>query len=62
VLRLEQELDEREQIQWNFINFPDNSMCIELLQGKWPGLLTTLEEECSVPQGNDRNFACKLYR
>lgn len=62
VLRLEQEIYERERIQWSFINFPDNSMCIELIDGKPFGLLTALDEECIVPQGNDRNFARKLYR
>lgn len=62
VLRLEQETYEREQIKWSFINFPDNSACIELIQGKPYGILTALDEECIVPQGNDRNFARKLYR
>ncbi|TMW63803.1 hypothetical protein Poli38472_002744 [Pythium oligandrum] len=62
VLRLEQEIYEREQIQWSFINFPDNSACIELIESKPYGLLTALDEECIVPQGNDQNFARKLYR
>ncbi|KAF1332624.1 Myosin-like protein, partial [Globisporangium splendens] len=62
VLRLEQEMYEREQIKWSFINFPDNSACIDLIQGKPFGILNGLDEECIVPQGNDRNFARKLYR
>lgn len=62
VLRLEQETYEREQIKWSFINFPDNSACINLIQGKPFGILNGLDEECIVPQGNDRNFARKLYR
>ncbi|GAB9462558.1 Myosin-like protein [Globisporangium polare] len=62
VLRMEQETYEREQIKWSFINFPDNSACIELIQGKPFGILNALDEECIVPQGNDRNFARKLFR
>ncbi|GLE04861.1 hypothetical protein PINS_up013840 [Pythium insidiosum] len=62
VLRLEQEMYESEKIEWSFINFPDNSACIELIEGKPFGLITALDEECIVPQGNDRNFARKLYR
>ncbi|DAZ97943.1 TPA: hypothetical protein N0F65_006368 [Lagenidium giganteum] len=62
VLRLEQETYEREQIKWSFINFPDNSACIDLIQCKPFGILCGLDEECIVPQGNDRNFARKLYR
>ncbi|RLN44545.1 hypothetical protein BBJ28_00019847, partial [Nothophytophthora sp. Chile5] len=34
VLRMEQETYEKEEIQWSFINFPDNGPCIELIQGK----------------------------
>lgn len=62
VLRMEQETYEREQIKWSFINFPDNSACIDLIQGKPFGILNALDEECIVPQGNDRNFARKLFR
>nr|CCA21290.1 myosinlike protein putative [Albugo laibachii Nc14] len=62
VLRLEQEMYEREAIEWSFINFPDNSACIDLIQAKPCGILNVLDEECIVPQGNDQNFARKLYR
>ncbi|KAG6620175.1 myosin-like protein [Phytophthora cinnamomi] len=62
VLRMEQETYEKEEIQWSFINFPDNGPCIELIQGKPYGILPALDEECIVPQGNDQNFARKLYR
>ncbi|TDH70799.1 hypothetical protein CCR75_005538 [Bremia lactucae] len=62
VLRMEQEMYEKEEIQWSFINFPDNGPCIELIQGKPFGILPALDEECIVPQGNDQNFSRKLYR
>ncbi|KAF1774616.1 P-loop containing nucleoside triphosphate hydrolase [Phytophthora cactorum] len=62
VLRMEQETYEKEEIQWSFINFPDNGPCIDLIQGKPFGILPALDEECIVPQGNDQNFARKLYR
>ncbi|KAI9922374.1 hypothetical protein PsorP6_001724 [Peronosclerospora sorghi] len=62
VLRMEQETYEKEEIKWSFINFPDNGPCIDLIQGKPYGILPVLDEECIVPQGNDQNFARKLYR
>uniref|UniRef100_M4B5D7 Myosin-like protein n=1 Tax=Hyaloperonospora arabidopsidis (strain Emoy2) TaxID=559515 RepID=M4B5D7_HYAAE len=62
VLRMEQETYEKEEIQWSFINFPDNGPCIDLIQSKPFGILPALDEECIVPQGNDRNFSRKLYR
>lgn len=62
VLRMEQDTYEKEEIQWSFINFPDNGPCIELIQGKPFGILPALDEECIVPQGNDQNFSRKLYR
>ncbi|CEG42859.1 myosin-like protein [Plasmopara halstedii] len=62
VLRMEQETYEKEEIQWSFINFPDNGPCIELIQGRPFGILPALDEECIVPQGNDQNFSRKLYR
>ncbi|KAL4109668.1 hypothetical protein PRIC1_001364 [Phytophthora ramorum] len=62
VLRMEQETYEKEEIQWSFVNFPDNGPCIDLIQGKPFGILPALDEECIVPQGSDQNFARKLYR
>ncbi|RLN47568.1 hypothetical protein BBJ29_005933 [Phytophthora kernoviae] len=62
VLRMEQETYEKEEIQWSFVNFPDNGPCIDLIQSKPFGILPALDEECIVPQGNDQNFARKLYR
>ncbi|CAH0482210.1 unnamed protein product [Peronospora belbahrii] len=62
VLRMEQETYEKEEIQWSFINFPDNGPCIDLIQSKPYGILSALDEECIVPQGNDQNFSRKMYR
>lgn len=62
VLQQEQELYESENIEWSFINFPDNAPCIELIDGKPNGIISLLDEECIVPQGSDENFARKLYK
>ncbi|OQR87854.1 myosin-like protein [Achlya hypogyna] len=62
VLAQEQQQYEREQIEWSFVNFPSNRPCLELLDTKPVGVFHMLDEECILPQGNDQNFARKLYK
>lgn len=40
-----QEEYEREKIEWNFIEFPDNKDCIELIDKKPSGIIPTLDEQ-----------------
>ncbi|EQC26484.1 hypothetical protein SDRG_15662 [Saprolegnia diclina VS20] len=62
VLAQEQQQYEREKIAWSFVNFPSNRPCLELLDTKPVGVFHMLDEECILPQGNDQNFARKLYK
>ena len=59
VFKLEQELYEREQIEWSFINFSDNQPCIDLIEIRG-GLLDLLDEECRFPNGGDQSFLDKI--
>jgi myosin-5 len=61
VFKLEQEEYVREEINWTFIDFADNQMCIDVIEGKM-GILTLLDEESRLPAGADLSFAGKLFQ
>jgi myosin-5 len=58
---LEQEEYVREEINWTFIDFADNQLCIDVIEGKM-GILTLLDEESRLPAGADASFANKLHQ
>ena len=51
----------REQIEWDFVDFPDNTQILELVEASPHGVLKLLDDECLVPSGSDEGFARKLY-
>lgn len=62
IFRLEQEVYEREGINWNMIDYPDNTDCIKLIAGKPISVFTLLDQEITVGGGNDRSYSEKLYK
>ncbi|KAJ1445727.1 P-loop containing nucleoside triphosphate hydrolase protein [Pelagophyceae sp. CCMP2097] len=68
VFKLEQEEYSREAIKWNFISFPDNQDCLDLIEGgrkAMPpdgGLLLMLDDECRLPRGSDYNYAARIAK
>ncbi|XP_076009216.1 unconventional myosin-Va [Genypterus blacodes] len=60
VFQLEQEEYVREELAWSRIEFSDNQMCINLIEGQL-GLFDLLDEECRMPKGSDESWARKLY-
>ncbi|CAL8308765.1 unnamed protein product [Lota lota] len=60
VFQLEQEEYVREDLAWSRIEFSDNQLCIDLIEGHL-GLLDLLDEECRMPKGSDENWARKVY-
>ncbi|KAI8638134.1 P-loop containing nucleoside triphosphate hydrolase protein [Parasitella parasitica] len=60
VFKLEQEEYVKEKIDWKFIDFSDNQMCIEVIESKL-GILSLLDEESRLPSGTDQGFINKLY-
>lgn len=61
VFKLEQEEYLREEINWTFIDFSDNQMCIDVIEGKM-GILSLLDEESRLPAGADQSFSNKLFQ
>ena len=62
VFKLEQAEYEREGIDWNFISFPDNAACLDLIAGKPNGILAMLDDECRLPRGSDKKWVGRLYK
>ncbi|KRH94657.1 Myosin class II heavy chain [Pseudoloma neurophilia] len=59
---LEQEIYQREKIEWNFIDFGhDLSPTIELIESNNPiGILAFVDEECLMPKANEETLLLKL--
>lgn len=49
----------KEQINWTFIAFSDNQLCIDVIESKL-GVLSLLDEESRLPSGSDASFLQKL--
>lgn len=51
-----------EQILWSFVEFPDNKMCIEMIEVTKPaGILSLLDEQTMFPNATDATFCAKLH-
>lgn len=61
---LEQEIYEKELIEWNYIDFGhDLSPTINLIEKNNPiGILAYLDEECLMPKGNENSLFLKLVQ
>ena len=50
-----------ENITWDFIEFPSNKDCIDLIASKISSVLTLLDEACLAPSGSDASFIRQVY-
>ena len=62
VFKLEQAEYQKEQINWSFVEFPDNQDCLDLIEQKGTGIIAMLDDECRLPKGSDANFAGRLHK
>ncbi|CAH0476738.1 unnamed protein product [Peronospora belbahrii] len=58
----EQRLYRDEGIRWNFVDFPNNSACLELYEHRPIGIFSLTDQECVFPQGTDRALVAKYYQ
>jgi len=62
IFLIEQEIYEKENILWSFIEFPDNEDVLRTIDGRHPSILSLLDEQCIVPKASDAKLAKSLYR
>lgn len=62
VFQHEQEVYKQEQISWNYVDFPDNDLCLQLFERRPIGLFSLLDQECLMPKGSDDGIALKFYQ
>jgi len=62
IFKREQELYVAENIAWNFVDFPDNTDVLTLLDGRYPSIMSILDEQCLIPKSSDTKFARSLYK
>jgi len=60
MFKAEQEEYIKEGIPWKNITFADNRGCIELIEKNGTGLIALLNEECSMPKGNEESLMQKF--
>eukprot|EP01124_Arcella_intermedia_P008518 TRINITY_DN1538_c0_g4_i2.p1 TRINITY_DN1538_c0_g4~~TRINITY_DN1538_c0_g4_i2.p1 ORF type:complete len:877 (+),score=264.44 TRINITY_DN1538_c0_g4_i2:40-2670(+) len=59
LFQAEQEEYLKEGIEWNKIDITGNAGCIDMIENKSSGLLSLLNEECQLPQGNENSLIQK---
>ncbi len=63
VFKMEQLEYTKEGIDWDFVEFPDNQDCLDLIESRPSGILSMLDDECRMGiRGTDANFANRLYK
>ena len=61
IFKSEQEVYKEEGLKWVFVDYPDNSARLELLEHKTTGIYALLDEQLKVPKCSDEKFAKSLY-
>eukprot|EP00320_Phaeocystis_rex_P000214 CAMPEP_0119057708 /NCGR_PEP_ID=MMETSP1178-20130426/2102_1 /TAXON_ID=33656 /ORGANISM="unid sp, Strain CCMP2000" /LENGTH=1078 /DNA_ID=CAMNT_0007038565 /DNA_START=76 /DNA_END=3312 /DNA_ORIENTATION=- len=62
LIKRQQEDYKREGVTCAHINFPDNSLQIQLIDGNKGSVYSMLDEECLVPKGNEEAYVGKMLR
>ncbi|TDH65436.1 hypothetical protein CCR75_008602 [Bremia lactucae] len=61
VFRMEQDQYVAEAIPWQFVEYPTNDVCVEVIEKRHGGIFSLLDEQCLIPRGNDEKLANKYY-
>ncbi|KAJ1386584.1 P-loop containing nucleoside triphosphate hydrolase protein, partial [Ochromonadaceae sp. CCMP2298] len=62
IFKQEQIEYQREQINWSFIEFPDNQDCLDLIEHRVSGILAMVDDECRLPAAKDEKLAARMYK
>ncbi|RHY19641.1 hypothetical protein DYB25_006299, partial [Aphanomyces astaci] len=61
VFDMEQREYVQEAIEWTFVSYPNNDLCVTLFESRPWGLLPLLDEESRLPTGNDAHLIQSFY-
>eukprot|EP01041_Mallomonas_annulata_P009509 gene9509-19762_t len=61
IFKSEQEVYQQEGLKWTFVDYPDNSARLDLLEHKTTGIYALCDEQLKVPKCSDEKFAKSLY-
>ncbi|XP_075147106.1 unconventional myosin 81F [Haematobia irritans] len=61
VFALEQEIYQREEITYTFVDFQDNSLCLELIERPPRCIFKLLTEQCHMPKGSDTAYLNNMH-
>ncbi|OWZ21278.1 Myosin [Phytophthora megakarya] len=61
VFRMEQDQYVAEEIPWKFVDYPNNDVCVAMVEKRHMGIFSLLDEQCLIPRGNDEKLANKYY-
>ena len=62
IFYMEQQVYADEGIAWNPTDFPDNQICLDLIEKRPKGLLSLIDEECLLGQGTDGALVRKMHK
>ncbi|XP_076961004.1 uncharacterized protein LOC143637509, partial [Bidens hawaiensis] len=62
VFRMQQDVYNKEEINWSYIEFVDNKDILDLIEKKPGGIISLLDEACMFPKSTPDTFAQKLYQ
>eukprot|EP01035_Chromulina_nebulosa_P019020 gene19020-24840_t len=62
IFKMEQIEYRRENIEWSFIEFPDNQDCLDLIEHKVNGILAMIDDECKLPKASDEKLAGRMVK
>ncbi|KAI7748171.1 hypothetical protein M8C21_020413 [Ambrosia artemisiifolia] len=62
VFRMQQDIYNKEEIDWSYIEFVDNKDILDLIEKKPGGIIALLDEACMFPKSTADTFTQKLYQ
>jgi myosin V len=62
IFQEEQKLYQTENIEWDFIDFPNNQDILQLISKKHTGIFSVLNEVCRFAKGTDKKFLEMIHK
>ena len=62
IFYMEQQIYADEGVAWDATDFPDNQVCLNLIEKRPNGILSLIDEECLLGQGTDGGLVRKLHK